>query len=256
MNDRPAVPDHQMSGPPAALTLFSCRPEVAPLPFLSAGDVFDVTRLSHWLQNQAKEYQLRYLLAHCEDGIIWGRFDEAGLACSGGVNLNPARLQQARMFSGKAELLLWRVQSPAGPGWNVRLVRDPVLGGPPAELDAGPPADAIHLAFDELQILWGTGGYSVEPGFTWLDEGRNGLRHCAPVPVASRAFGHAGNDRARRPVRLRVRHYLKPDAEGMYQVTLSRLAGLQIRTPSTHMRCHSGAGSSSIPEREVSHGQA
>jgi hypothetical protein len=34
--------------------------------------------LKQWLIKQASESNLRYLLAHADDGVIWGRFDDLG----------------------------------------------------------------------------------------------------------------------------------------------------------------------------------
>ena len=41
--------------------------------------------LYDWLQSKAKQYQLKYLLAHADDGVIWGLFDNAKLTIANQV---------------------------------------------------------------------------------------------------------------------------------------------------------------------------
>src|SRR5437879_2621870 len=76
-----------------------------------------------WLQQQARDCGLKYLLAHADDGVIWGRLDgevlriardvagqnPEALACS--PPLRVETLQQARLFGKLAELLVWREEA-------------------------------------------------------------------------------------------------------------------------------------------------
>jgi len=72
-----------------------------------------------WMVKHAQQYNLRYLLAHADDGVIWGRIDNSELHTSHGIapaspSLHPSTLQQARLFSPAGELLLWRDDN----GWR------------------------------------------------------------------------------------------------------------------------------------------
>ncbi|HLF25540.1 MAG TPA: CRISPR-associated protein Csx19 [Anaerolineae bacterium] len=160
-----------------------------------------------WLATCAIEYGLRYLLAHAEDGVIWGALaDDGGLLLSGEafpelrVALTANTLQQVRLFSDRAEILVWK----DGANWKARIIKD----------DGGKQYDALE---DEEYWLWGTPDSNVAPkdGFTFLVEGGHGFRH-AP-PTAHLNLGK--NDRAA----LKVRHYVDYDDEGQAYIALSRL---------------------------------
>lgn len=163
--------------------------------------------LSDWLAVRAREYHLSYLLAHADDGVIWGRVDSDGLRTSHSVapdispELRPETLQHCRLFGPAGELLVWR----DGNRWRARLAAD---GDCPAE-----------DRFDEDQLLWGTGVEDRPGSFTLLRDGAQGLRHAVPIPVNEQQVG-------RHEVRLRVRHYLSYDADGQARVSLSRLVTL------------------------------
>jgi len=163
--------------------------------------------LGGWLAGRAREYSLCYLLAHADDGVIWGRLDGDELSTSHSVapeispKLRPETLQQCRLFGPAGELLVWR----DGNGWRARLAAD---GNCPAE-----------DCFDEDQILWGTTVEDKRGSFTLLRDGAQGLRHAVPIPVNEHQVG-------RHEVRLRVRHYLSYDDDGQARVALSRLVTL------------------------------
>jgi len=38
-----------------------------------------------WIEAQAKEHKLKYLLAHADDGVIWGHFSTGHLSTSNAV---------------------------------------------------------------------------------------------------------------------------------------------------------------------------
>ncbi len=70
--------------------------------------------LKQWLQAKARDYQLSYLLAHADDGVIWGEFrgQNLELITSGDDNIFPqfaklrnCRLQQCLMFNKNAEMM-------------------------------------------------------------------------------------------------------------------------------------------------------
>lgn len=154
----------------------------------------------------AEDYALHWLLAHADDGVIWGEFRADGLHLSGDAfpavspPLRAATLQQARLFGPQAEILLWKDDG----AWHGRLTRDD--------------ADEVEDAFDETHLLWGTDVETRQDGFALLREGKEGLRHAPPLP-----------DDAQLPVRLRVRHYVAYDSDGQACIAYSRLVGIDAR---------------------------
>jgi hypothetical protein len=180
-----------------------------------------------WLEEQAGEHGLRTLLAHADDGVIWGRVDGGALQTSDSAfpdvspPLRALTLQQARLFGPDAELLVWR----DGEGhWQARLLQDDeqaedrwrfdeaqILWGDHRE-------DQEEPGIDEAQILWGDDREDQEePGFTVVADGIQGLRHA--VPLTGIEFPKSGV----RPLRLGVRHYLEADENGMLAIVHSRL---------------------------------
>jgi CRISPR-associated protein (TIGR03984 family) len=171
-----------------------------------------------WLQQRARDHGLKYLLAHADDGVIWGRLDgevlriardaagenREAFACS--PPLRVETLQQARLFGELAELLVWREDA----GWKARLIRDEV-----AE------QIAWKEAIDEHQLLWGTHGTALEMDFTLFRDGTQGLRHALPMALVTGAA-----DGKATPHRLLVRHYLAD--EDFARIVASRLVDLVL----------------------------
>jgi CRISPR-associated protein (TIGR03984 family) len=181
-----------------------------------------VGELLSWLVEQARTRGVSLLLAHADDGVIWGRVENESLLTAAEVfaeaQFPPLRLttlQQARLFGPAGELLLWR----SDPGWCARWVTD------------GPTGDGYY---DEAQMLWGTQWEGSGKGFTLVHEGRQGLRHAPPIEIASTAFDDKGQ---RRPLRLQVRHYLANDADtGLSRHVLSRL--VNVTQEEQRLACH------------------
>jgi CRISPR-associated protein (TIGR03984 family) len=169
--------------------------------------------LAAWVLAQAGELKLGTLLAHADDGVIWGQVRDDGLHLSGqyfpqvSPPLRAATLQEARLFGAPGELYLW--QDEAG-GWGARLVVD----GAGQEIET----------FDEYHMLWGTQREDEAGGFTLVRDGERGQRHAPPLGADSLSFDQG---RQRRPLRLQVRHYLAPDEDtGLAAVRISRLVAL------------------------------
>ncbi|RMD60661.1 TIGR03984 family CRISPR-associated protein [Candidatus Parcubacteria bacterium] len=158
------------------------------------------------LEELARAHNLRWLLVHADDGVIWGELRADGLHLSSDAfnNISPplraVTLQQARLFGAQAEILLWKENTT----WHGRLIQDE--------------ASETEDAFDEMHLLWGTDVEDRQDGFALLREGRQGLRHAPPLP-----------DNAQPPVRLRVRHYVAYDADGQAYIPYSRLTGIDVR---------------------------
>lgn len=168
-----------------------------------------------WLQTQAIQHNLRWLLAHADDGVIWGELRDGQLVTSDSVvpevspPLRAETLQQARLFAIHAELLLWR---DGDNRWHARLIRDAAEGEDYAFTDA----------IDEPQILWGTDPQPLANGFTLMSDGAQGLRHAIPLAVRGKF------DESSRPLRLWVRHYLQDDESGFTRIVASRLFDVKL----------------------------
>jgi CRISPR-associated protein (TIGR03984 family) len=166
--------------------------------------------LPEWLEAQAHQHQLQWLLAHTDPGVIWGEMREQRLSLSSkafssllpsNLSLDWETLQQARLFGEAGEMLLWH----DGVQWQSTLQRD---------FD-GTDTDCL----DESYFLWGysTDSPDKRDGFYLLKEGTRGIQHTPPV-----------NATARQRASLCVRHYLHEDSStGLLYVAASRLVKLK-----------------------------
>lgn len=189
------------------------KPSPAVVEPIAVSDIGDVRE---WLQTQANRHRLQWLLAHADDGVIWGKIAENGqlitadnVAPEVSPPLRLETLQQARLFAEDGELLLWR---DGDNGWHARLLRQPADDEPPTFTEA----------IDELQILWGTDPKPLGNGFTLMSDGAQGLRHAVPLVVSGKY------SEENRPLRLWVRHYLKDDDNGFTRISASRLVDLKL----------------------------
>jgi CRISPR-associated protein (TIGR03984 family) len=162
--------------------------------------------LRDWLNAQAKEHKLTYMLAHAEDGVIWGHFNEDSLATADQFfpqlpSLRLLTLQQCRIFGLSGEVLLWHTEQE----WIARFTKNCT--------------DVEHI--EEKQILWGTRRENEQDGFTLLADGQQGLRHA--VPLTGIRFD---KEEKKRPIRLIVHHYIDYDDDGVAYIGLSRLVNL------------------------------
>jgi CRISPR-associated protein (TIGR03984 family) len=175
--------------------------------------------LRGWLKAKAEEFELKYLLAHADDGVIWGKFENLKLTTSGDDDVFPqftklrtCTLQQCRIFGknadddngdGNAEVMLWKVDKT----WKARLINDQNL------------SDQDYIP--EAQILWGTQAEAENNGFTLVSDGSQGLKHAVPLTE----INFKGKDY--RPLRLKVRHYIDYDQSDVARIYLSRLVDLE-----------------------------
>jgi CRISPR-associated protein (TIGR03984 family) len=188
--------------------------------------ISDDISLINWLRQMANQYHLKYLLAHAEDGVIWGRFNENNELITADSVFSPdifdidlpklrlLTLQQCRIFGENGEILLWKTNKK----WKARIIKD----------------DSSVEHIPEKQILWGTqiekgknGENGEQNGFTLLSDGSQGLKHAVPITDLSNYFS---DDKTKlyRPVRLNVKHYIKYDEEtGIGRIFLSRLVSLK-----------------------------
>ncbi len=168
-----------------------------------------------WLENKAREAKLHYLLAHADDGVMWGKFDDQYQLTLAGdvidavkVELRADTLQQARVFDAQGELLIWK----AANAFKARQISQ---------------EENVNAEYvDEDLILWGT--KTVRHGvFTLLSDGEQGLLH---APPATKDEGKG------KRLALVVRHYIGYDDENSIEglkneghagVILSRLLGFK-----------------------------
>ena len=162
--------------------------------------------LKSWLVKQAEGQENCWLLAHADDGVIWGYVNGVSLALSGDAfyvspPFNPSTLQQARLFWDSGEILIWR---------GVHgLVGRKIIEGQGEEVEF----------FDTKPLLWGTEVESTSGNFVLLGEGEQGLRHAPPLVIA----GNQGPE-----ARLVVRNYLSYEEDsGQAYVSLNRLVELR-----------------------------
>jgi CRISPR-associated protein (TIGR03984 family) len=158
---------------------------------------------------------LVWALAHCDDGVTWGRYDkEANRWVVGSIVASdvspPIRretLQELRLFGETCEVLIWRTSA----GFRARLAREtnPRVK-PDNESDPLSPAD-------ESRILRGDRVRTpCEHGFTRLADG-TGAEQVIPLAVTEEQLGSMR-------VRLDVRHYYEKDAKtGAVRIALTRL---------------------------------
>jgi len=160
-----------------------------------------------WLEKKAKEYSLNYLLAHADDGVIWGHFNNNGkLLISGDafdrvkVELRTVTLQQLRLFGNNGELLIWR----DGTAFSARILIDE--------------DQADENSYTDEHLLWGEGDAKEKStiGFTLMQEGTQGFFHAPPLPNAEGAN-----------IKLKIRHYIDYDDQGQAYFSKSRLVGLE-----------------------------
>lgn len=169
--------------------------------------------LRAWLAGQMSE-QMPWLLAHADDGVIWGKrqqdgklvlssdvFDDPDRYPSVAVKLRAETLQEARVFGTGGEVRLWRTDK----GFEARLLTDDSVG--------------LETLSDERHLLWHQGNrvpVREEKGFALLREGARGQCHAPPlIPQDGRP-------------KLIVRHYVDYDPEGQAYIALSRLVRVEV----------------------------
>lgn len=164
-----------------------------------------------WLKAQASQYKLKFLLAHAEDGVIWGKFQDGNLITADSIfsefaklpKLRKLTLQQCRIFGESSEVMLWKADN----AFQARLIQD----------------EKNTEFIPENQILWGTQAKTISDGFTLVSDGSQGL--CHAVPLVDINFD--ANQKLYRPLRLCVRHYINYEEEtGLARIYLSRLVNL------------------------------
>ncbi|MEH1789785.1 MAG: CRISPR-associated protein Csx19 [Nostoc sp.] len=182
-------------------------------------EISNTNDLRQWIKQkvQSSEHNLKYLLAHAEDGVIWGYFDSEGnlITPTEPEELFPQckfplfryeTLQQCRVFGDSEEIMFWRAED----GLRAIVIKD-----------------NQHSEFIcEQQILWGTQAEQVRDKFTLVSDGSQGLRHA--VPLQNIEFNKT--EKLYRPLYLVVRNYIDYEQQtGLARIYLSRLVSLKSR---------------------------
>ncbi|MCC7209691.1 MAG: TIGR03984 family CRISPR-associated protein [Anaerolineae bacterium] len=167
-------------------------------------DIEEIQDIGAWFTEHAQAHHLRWLLVHADDAVLWGMFEASVLVLDDSARglLRLETLQVARAFGEEAEVMLWRDGDGA---LRARFIRDS--------------AGEKVWTMDEDHVLWGNRTEKLSSGFTRMSEGSQGLCHVVPLSVEVR------RDR-KRPLRLRVRHYLTEDETGFVRIACSRLLDL------------------------------
>lgn len=161
---------------------------------------------------------LRWALAHCDDGVTWGRFDAEQQVWRLGSDVAPKispqvraeSLQEVRFFSEAREVLIWR----AGRDLYGRVLQD-------GDRMSRPGATSSSLRpSDESRILRGVSAITqYEHDFTHVGD-HTGSEQVLPLAVTTDQL-RTGR------VRLAARHYFESDSEtGVARVAATRLVKL------------------------------
>lgn len=187
-------------------------------------DTAECQRYFDWLNGEKETTEpegavgLHWSLAHCDDGVTWGRYDAGAKAWRLGNQvvpevsppIRPETLQELRVFGEAGEALIWRTDA----GLRGRVLRESDL-----EADRSDESNPLRPS-DESRIL--RGGSVVAQcahGFTRVGDG-TGAEQVLPLAVTNEQL-QAGQ------IRLAVRHYYESDAEtGTVRIAATRLVGL------------------------------
>lgn len=163
---------------------------------------------------------LAWALAHCDDGVTWGRYDEAARAWRLGNQvapdvsppIRPETLQELRLFGKDGEVLIWRTEA----GLRGRVLRETQ---PSRNRDDE--ADPLRSS-EESRVLRGDLVLAqCEYGFTRIRD-RAGAEQVLPIEVSDEQLRAA-------QIRLVVRHYFEADGEtGAVRIAATRLVRLKM----------------------------
>lgn len=161
---------------------------------------------------------LAWALAHCDDGVTWGRYDAQQALWRLGNQVAPEvapeiqqeTLQELRLFGRSAEVLIWRTSG----GFCGRVLRDT------ESADDGRKRTGPLRPLDESRILLGTRVLAhCDQGFTHVGDG-TGAQQVLPILVTDAQLQEAR-------VRVEVRHYFQSQNEtGAVRIAVTRLVGL------------------------------
>jgi CRISPR-associated protein (TIGR03984 family) len=156
-------------------------------------------------------------LAHCDDGVVWGRLSDASWKFAPErfreftPVLSSQNLQQLRVFGAQSETLIWRTDD----GFRGRVLSD----SSQSVEDWGKPLD------EEWVLLGDRVKVQTADGFTAVEDA-TGSRQVVPVECFEKDF-IVGKKVGISPLRLRVRHYFEQDERsGSVRIAATRLVEL------------------------------
>lgn len=160
------------------------------------------------------DHQLNWALAHCDDGVTWGRYDQESkrwlLGSDVCKEVSPTvraeRLQELRMFGSSVEVFIWQDEGEL----NGRVIED---------VNKLPRSNPLRSS-DESRILRGdTVRQTLEHEFTLVAD-HAGAEQVIPLAATQQQLqAHS--------IRLVTRHYYERDKEnGAIRVAASRLVEL------------------------------
>lgn len=157
------------------------------------------------------DHGFTWLLAHCRDGVTWGRKDGSAWRLSATLfpDLCPTvsrdNLLELRLFGEEGEVLIWRSEA--------QFLGRCLLDKPHHDMPSATRPD------DDIRVL--EGDRLIEgpkDGFTRVGTAA-GPQQAVPLACTAQDF-----ERGRWPLRLRVRHYFEEDPQtGAVRVAASRL---------------------------------
>lgn len=163
---------------------------------------------------------LVWALAHCDDGVTWGRYDAKmnswHLGNRAFPDLSPSvsqeTLQELRLFGESGEALIWRTDSG---------LRGRVIGETESESARSKDTDPLRPS-EESRLV--RGNFVVarrEDEFTQIGDG-TGAEQVLPLIVSTEQLQKS-------QIRLVVRHYFERDPEtGMIRLAATRLVRLML----------------------------
>jgi len=162
---------------------------------------------------------LTWLLAHCRDGVTWGRIDGTGrhwrLSSSPFSDLCPGisqtNLLEMRLFGPDEEIMVWWAEE----GFLGRRLIDEPKRNRDTQTRFTEPYDEIRIMLGD-RLMDGP-----KEGFTRVMTA-DGRQQAVPLECTDDDFKDA-----RWPLRLKVRHYFEQDPEtGVVRVAASRLVNI------------------------------
>jgi CRISPR-associated protein (TIGR03984 family) len=164
---------------------------------------------------------VKWLLAHCHDGVTWGILKDRSWVLSSGAfpEVSPVisknNLLELRLFGEDRELLIWRTDA----GFSGRCLVD--NGEPDNDNPCRPDTEKRILLGDRMVSDADQKHQNPVNGFTCVGTAR-GLRQAVPVECSEEDFTGG-----RWPLRLEVKHYFEQDKEtGVVRVAVSRLVNI------------------------------
>lgn len=164
--------------------------------------------------DRTSDLSVEWLLAHCYDGVTWGRLGEDhSWQVSSMVFpdlcpcISASNLLELRLFGQEREILIWRTEG----GFFGRSLKDQLV------LEKTDPCRPDN----ETRILMGNKYRELKEGFTLIATAR-GMQQAVPLECTVDHF--SGN---RWPLRLTVRHYFEEDKKtGAVRIGASRLVNV------------------------------